>query len=239
MTRALSGLERLRLTVGSAALALADPKRADMVALVGDLTSGTRLQTLCARLRNDTKYQGQEMIRTLQPVRFPPKGDASLAAMRKLPDGSLGREYAKFMDRRRFSPESRDKVMEGYVDGGKEEEWVLQRYRDVHDLWHVLTGMPTTLLGEIGQKWFEAVHTGLPVATMAAVSGPVRLRNRRQVNVLVTELIPWAVKCGNNAHDLLSIRYEDYLEKDLNEVRENWGISTPGVDFSALKSRNQ
>ena len=23
--------------------------------------------------------------------------------------------------------------------------WVLQRYRDVHDLWHVLSGLPTTL----------------------------------------------------------------------------------------------
>lgn len=30
--------------------------------------------------------------------------------------------------------------------------YVLQRYREIHDLLHVLTGMPTNVLGELGQK---------------------------------------------------------------------------------------
>lgn len=30
--------------------------------------------------------------------------------------------------------------------------YVLQRYREIHDLLHVLTGAPTSVLGELGQK---------------------------------------------------------------------------------------
>ena len=234
MSGKLAIAERIRLAVGSAALAIIDPRRADMVAMTGDLTSGTRLKTLANRIRSDTRYQGAEMLRTLQPKRFPEHGAASLVAMREMPEGSLGREYACFMDRRGFSPESRDEVKRGYVNGGDEEVWLLQRYRDVHDVWHVLNGMPTTLLGEIGQKWFEAVHTGLPVATMAALGGPARLKRRKDVQVVMTKLVPWAIRCGRNAHDLLAIRYEDYLEEDLNELRKAWGISLPDVDFTAL-----
>ncbi len=35
------------------------------------------------------------------------------------------------------------------------------RYRQVHDFWHVLSGMPTDVLSEIAVKWLEMVQTGI------------------------------------------------------------------------------
>ena len=33
--------------------------------------------------------------------------------------------------------------------------YVIARYRQVHDFWHVLCDLPPTVLGEIALKWFE------------------------------------------------------------------------------------
>jgi ubiquinone biosynthesis protein Coq4 len=53
--------------------------------------------------------------------------------------------------------------------------WVVIRYRQVHDFWHVLCGVKPTVLGEIAVKWLEMVQTKLPVATLSAFAGPLRL----------------------------------------------------------------
>ena len=173
------------------------------------------------------------MLDALHPARFPEHGSDSLIAMRSLPDGTLGREYARFMDVRRFTPESRSAVR--FVDDPV-DAWVLQRYRDVHDVWHVLTGMPTTVLGELAQKWFEAAQTGLPVAVISAVFGPLRLKTEER-RVLVTELVPWAVSTGRRAPDLMAVRYEDRLEDSLEDLRTEWGIQVPDVKMKGLKRK--
>lgn len=217
------------MAVGSAAVALANPNRADMVALLGDLTSSRALPRLVDRVGRT--LEGREMLDTLQPERFPSNGALSLDEYRGLPDGTLGREYARFMDRRRFTPDSRDVVR--FVEEPR-ERWLLQRYRDVHDLWHVLNSMPTTFLGELGQKYFEAAHTGLPVAVLSAAFGPARITWSER-RTLVTQLIPWALRSANEANDLLAIRYENYVDVPLVDLRRQWRLSVPDVD---MKGRN-
>ena len=70
--------------------------------------------------------------------------------------------------------------------------YVMQRYRETHDLIHVINGMgigysmqfrmdtPVTLylyrlLGEIAIKWFEAIQTGLPMCVLSSLGAPVKL----------------------------------------------------------------
>lgn len=231
MTAHLSIFGRTALAAGAAVVALANPARADLIAVLGDVTSGPVLRRL--RHRVGSTPEGRSMLDALHPARFPEHGGASLTALRNLPDGTLGREYARFMDVRKFSPESRHAVR--FVDDPA-DAWVLQRYRDVHDLWHVLTGMPTTVLGELAQKWFEAAQTGLPVAVISAVFGPMRLPAEQQ-KLLVTELVPWAVATGRRAPDLLAIRYEDRLEQTVEALREEWSITVPDVEMKGLRRK--
>lgn len=227
----ISRLERLSLTFGSAAVALANPARADMVALVGDLTSGPALVRLSARVQETP--EGRALLAAQRPARFPAGGSAALVDMRELRDGSLGREYARFMDARGFEPEARDAVR--FADNAQ-HAWLLQRFRDVHDVWHVLTGLPTTFMGELAQKWFELMHTGLPVCGLAAFGGPIRLTHAERV-VLVTRLVPWAMRCGRGAKELLAIRYEDYLDVQVEELRREWRVSVPDVQLKGMAKR--
>ena len=56
------------------------------------------------------------------------------------------------------------------VDGDDELAWIMTRYRQVHDMWHVLCGLPPTVLGEVALKWLELVQTRLPVAALSGES---------------------------------------------------------------------
>lgn len=49
------------------------------------------------------------------------------------------------------------------------------RYRQVHDLFHSVLGMPPHMLGEVAVKWVEALQTGLPMCALGALFGPLRL----------------------------------------------------------------
>lgn len=53
--------------------------------------------------------------------------------------------------------------------------YVMQRYREVHDLFHTLLDMPTNMLGEVTVKWVEAIQTRLPMCATGALFGSVRL----------------------------------------------------------------
>jgi ubiquinone biosynthesis protein COQ4 len=48
-------------------------------------------------------------------------------------------------------------------------------HEQVHDFWHVLCGLPPTVLGELALKWVEMVQTGLPVAAFSGLFGPLAL----------------------------------------------------------------
>lgn len=53
--------------------------------------------------------------------------------------------------------------------------YVIQRYREVHDLYHSMFDMPTNMLGEVTVKWVEAIQTRLPMCVTGALFGSLRL----------------------------------------------------------------
>jgi ubiquinone biosynthesis protein COQ4 len=56
----------------------------------------------------------------------------SLEYLRTLPDNTVGRVYAKWLDREGVTPDTRDQVR--YIDD-PEEAYVMQRYRESHDFY--------------------------------------------------------------------------------------------------------
>lgn len=71
-----------------------------------------------------------------------------------------------------FSPDARLPIH--FVDD-PELKYVMLRYRQVHDLFHSILGMPPHMLGEVAVKWVEALQTGLPMCALGALFGPLRL----------------------------------------------------------------
>lgn len=126
---------------------------------------------------------------------------------------------------RAFSPAERPPVR---FIADPELAYVATRYREVHDLWHVLFGCDTTVLGELALKAVEAAQTGLPSAALAALAGPLRLgAERRQAYRAV--MLPWALRAAARAPDLMCLDYESALPRPLADVRAEWGIeAAPG-----------
>eukprot|EP00211_Chloroparvula_japonica_P013107 CAMPEP_0119143676 /NCGR_PEP_ID=MMETSP1310-20130426/34677_1 /TAXON_ID=464262 /ORGANISM="Genus nov. species nov., Strain RCC2339" /LENGTH=109 /DNA_ID=CAMNT_0007135321 /DNA_START=88 /DNA_END=414 /DNA_ORIENTATION=+ len=102
---------------------------------------------------------------------------ASVGHAWDLPESSFGGAYAKFMGKRRFSPDDRPPVR--FVDD-EELAYVAQRCREVHDFWHVLFGCPTTILGELQLKAVESWQTGLPMAALSVAGAQWRLNPKQR-----------------------------------------------------------
>src|SRR6185369_14096991 len=72
--------------------------------------------------------------------------------LRQLPEGTLGREYARFLDQEGISAEGLVEASDGFDDSvflDDRAELLSRRLRDIHDLWHVVTGYQRDLFGEV------------------------------------------------------------------------------------------
>uniref|UniRef100_A0A672IV61 Ubiquinone biosynthesis protein COQ4 homolog, mitochondrial n=1 Tax=Salarias fasciatus TaxID=181472 RepID=A0A672IV61_SALFA len=137
-------VQKALLAVGSGVAALQNPYRHDMVAVLGETTGHLALTALRDRMRDDP--EGYAVLTERPRIRL---STLDLTKMAALPDGSFGREYLRFLEENNVTPDSRADVR--FVDD-EELAYVMQRYREVHDLLHTLLGMPTNMLGEAGQR---------------------------------------------------------------------------------------
>lgn len=196
-----------------------------MVAVLSETTAGPFL----SRLRDQMleSESGRKILRNRPRIR---SGDLDLNALRNLPQGTFGRAYVDWLERCKVSPDTREPVR--YIDS-PELAYVMQRYRECHDFYHVISGgFPVSVSGEIVVKWFELANMGLPVAALSALFGPLRLSSGRRGRLL-RSFVPWALKCGSSAQSLISVPWEEHWETDLVELRASLGIWEPPVDWDS------
>uniref|UniRef100_A0A7S0R0H5 Ubiquinone biosynthesis protein COQ4 homolog, mitochondrial n=1 Tax=Pyramimonas obovata TaxID=1411642 RepID=A0A7S0R0H5_9CHLO len=206
-------LQRTLLTFGAAAGALMSPARADLVATLGETTGYFALNRMRDGMLND------EVGRQILDER-PRIVHSTVAHCWELPPNTFGGAYAKFMGDRGFSADDRPPVR--FVDD-PELAYVAARAREVHDFWHVLFDLNTSVLGEAALKAVEFAHTGMPMCALATLAGAVRLQGRRR-ELLQSVYLPWGVQAGLRCAPLLCLRYEDHFHEDLQELRARWRI---------------
>eukprot|EP00062_Callorhinchus_milii_P014868 gi/632964491/ref/XP_007898422.1/ PREDICTED: ubiquinone biosynthesis protein COQ4 homolog, mitochondrial [Callorhinchus milii] len=211
-------VQKMLLAAGSSIMAISNPYRHDMVAVLGETTGELAIRSMRDRMRNDP--EGNQVLEERPRIRM---STLDMNHLRDLPEGTFGREYIRFLDVNRVSPDTRMPVK--FVDD-EELAYVMQRYREVHDLMHTLLAMPTNMMGEVVVKWFEAVQTGMPMCILGAAFGPLRL-SARNLQVSITDLIPWAVRSGSNAQFMMNFYYERRWEQSLESLREEIGILLP------------
>jgi ubiquinone biosynthesis protein COQ4 len=194
---------------------LMDPKRGDLVAGLGDTTSPIALQAIHKQMMSNPG--GRKLLKTKPLISEDTLKQYDLA---NLPHDSFGKAYVQFMGEHGFSADERSPVR--YISD-PELAYVLVRYRQVHDFWHVLCGLPPTILGEVALKWFEFHVTNLPVCLISGTFGPLKLGFREQAT-LVRTYIPWSIRAAGNCADLMSYDYESNLHRPLHEVRTELNI---------------
>ena len=146
----------------------------------------------------------------------------SLAHLRMLPRNSVGNVYASWLDKEGVSPDTRDSVK--YIDN-EECAYVMQRYRECHDFYHALTGLPVMVEGEVVLKAFEFANTLLPMAglSMFAVN-KLKVAERRR---FCQTYLPWAVHNGLRSRDIINVYWEEELVRDVDDLRSELNIERP------------
>jgi ubiquinone biosynthesis protein Coq4 len=180
---------------------------------------------------------GDVAVLKLDALSAPPRGIAaklervrgyapeqSLAALRALPPGSLGREYARFLDANGITPLA---VSPHIKERFRENPFVL-RYTATHDLHHCLLGFDAGLAGEAGVYAFT-------VAQGAAPGGRGMLWTLRVLYALFSP--PQAHRIWHNirvglrqaraAKLVIAEPIESWFAEPIEEVRKKLGIEDP------------
>ncbi|KAL5013094.1 hypothetical protein ScPMuIL_011645 [Solemya velum] len=222
-----STLQKWLLSVGSAGMAIVDPYRDDMIATFGETAGSTSLKWMHKKMMADP--EGQEVLRDRPVINTK---TITIPYLGSLPEGTFGRAYWQFLKDNKFSPDARLPVH--FVDD-PELMYVMLRYRQLHDLFHTLLGMPPNMLGEVLVKWVEAFQTRLPMCITGAMFGAVRLGPKDTSKYLRTYL-PWAIRNGRQAKFLMGVYYEKHWEQDLDELRRDLNIEPPPIPLVRKKN---
>jgi ubiquinone biosynthesis protein COQ4 len=141
------------------------------------------------------------LARTLNPQVQPDyQLQIDLEQFRQLPDGTLGREVARFIDDNQFTP---------ITDGD-----LIQR---THDVWHVLTGFSPSTEDEFKLQAFTRAQVFRPTSALLVLYGIMT----RRVNP--KEAIA-SLHSGQEADDLIDWDISADWDKPLAEVRQRLGI---------------
>jgi len=142
--------------------------------------------------------------------------------LESLPLGTLGRSYAEFMGAEGLEAQSvvlasqRDRKFDAAQD--EERRLCMERFRDLHDVWHVVLGYDRSLLGEGSVVAFTAIQMRNLGPAFVAIMGFLRCRGESRHGKW---LILNAFARGLRARWFAAADWEALLDRPLDEVRES------------------
>lgn len=186
-----------------------------MVAVSAETLYPSNLANLRQRMMADE--EGSLILRETPRIN---SNTVDLKKLESYPQNSLGYHYIKFLHDNNITCDTRRDVR--FIDD-PDLAYVMQRYREIHDLVHLILGMPTHMLGEVTVKWVEAIQFQIPMCWGAAVFGAYRLRPKQRHKYL-NGYLDWAIECGKQSKFLLGVYYEKRWEQDIDELRKELKI---------------
>ncbi|CAM1501628.1 Fc.00g036120.m01.CDS01 [Cosmosporella sp. VM-42] len=225
----LTKVERGALAIGASVMSFFDPYRHDLIAATGEATA---TPYFIYRLRDAmlASPTGRRILRDRPRMN---SKTLSLPALRALPENTVGRAYVGWLDREGVSPDTRSAVR--YIDD-EECAYVMQRYRECHDFYHALTGLPVWREGEVALKAFEFANTLLPMTGLSMFAAVTMKPAERQRFWSI--YLPWALKNGSRSKEVINIYWEEQLERNVEELRAELGIEQP-PDLRSIRKRER
>jgi ubiquinone biosynthesis protein COQ4 len=185
MGRGLRALQRLRRNPG-------DTEQALKAAVLLNVGCFPRIVT-----EFEAQAEGRELLRARPAIDCE---HVDLAALGRLPEGTLGQAYSAFLMSRNLTPEVFVPPREVRDENVR---YLSQRMRQTHDLWHVLTGYDTDVIGEIELQAFMYAQLGTPFSLAVALFG----LGRAQPRSLALPLRVWAAYTRGKRAEPLAWRF--------------------------------
>jgi ubiquinone biosynthesis protein Coq4 len=150
--------------------------------------------------------------------------EQDLSVLRGLPVGTLGREYACFLDANGIAP----LVVSREVRARYGHQPYALRYTTTHDLHHVLAGFDTGLAGEAGVLAFNVGQGVAPVsrAMLSVVRAVYTMMSPTQARAIANN-VRVGFEMGKNAELVIASPIESSFEEPLATVRARLRIPDP------------
>jgi ubiquinone biosynthesis protein COQ4 len=132
-----------------------------------------------------------------------------LGALERLPEGTLGHAFARYFRDNKISPFKTTLEIKSDID------FIGKRYRETHDLLHVLTGYGTDVVGEMELQAYALGNLGIRTAALILVVGTLgQLKGRPSGSELSGYLRRvWAAyRRGRASQQFLSFSFERHWE---------------------------
>jgi ubiquinone biosynthesis protein COQ4 len=151
-----------------------------------------------------------------------------------LPDGSVGAAYRHFIRSEQISAEGLVEVSRQgapAVDEPHPYAWMGRRTRDVHDIWHILSGYHRDGLGEACLVAFSYAQTGGLGWALIAIGAASRARKSREHPYV--KAIWQGYQRGKATKWLLGEDYERLMAEPVESARRRLNI-TPATIYDAI-----
>ena len=191
-----------------------------MRALNGSSTAKGYHRLLATPQGGRIAYQREEFARRLMD-------DAWLDS---LPQGSVGAAYRGFVRAENLSAEGLAEVSRRGAFQFEEPHpyaWFGRRTRDVHDIWHILSGYGRDALGEACLVAFSYAQTGGLGWALIALGAASRARTGKAHPYV--QAIWQGYRRGRAAGWLLGEDYETLMAEPLEAARRRLGLAAPTV----------
>ena len=215
----LSAFERWRRALTALAKVMADPEKTDQVLVFSIYANAGSMPKRIHRF-----FESEDGRRLYDEHRTIDSKSIDLDALAALPEDTLGHAYAHFLRSRGLTPAVFDAPPSEVSD--PRMQYVVQRLRQTHDLWHVVTGHDTDAASEVALQAFTFAQVRAPSSAILATVGTLRaMREKRDVARDVLR----SLRLGLRAHGLPVFPWEDHWATPLREVRALLGIPADGI----------
>ncbi len=138
-----------------------------------------------------------------------------------MPSGSFGRAYLEHIDRHGLDPTKLVSLGRAHETDAERDDpdiqWMAERGRLAHDLWHVLTGYAADEVGETALLLFSHGHAGGKSNALLSLGAGLKIVHQRGVGWIRYGWQAW--RRGRRAIPLSTLPYERLLPLPLDDVR--------------------
>jgi ubiquinone biosynthesis protein Coq4 len=205
-----------------------DPRRTEEVFKLSDV--GLKLHPSKALELAVGRAMADDGFRELFNARYrtPP---VDFKRLGNLPTNTLGHQYFLHMTRNGLKPDF-------FPDTAcrNEVEYLIQRGREAHDIWHVLTDYDTSVADEMALQAFTLAHLDSPISAVILASGFLHY-TRTEPSKLgeLIELIDEGHERGRETRYMLGVQWENHWDMKLEDAR-SWMRIPPRKSARAIAS---
>jgi ubiquinone biosynthesis protein COQ4 len=184
---------------------------------IGDMTYGL-LQTPAYDLTAQHLKQDPACATLICDRYIPPVHD--LETLLTYPHDSLGYIYAATIKKAGFDPN-----LHTGMTAESDAQYIELRLSQTHDLWHIVTGFDTSLMGEIGLQAFHLPQFPYPLATILVANSLIAstLFSPHELPPLLAAIAQgWQM--GKIAKPLFAQKWEEAWQKPLTEWQAELNI---------------